>query len=203
MKQKIAIVDYGRGNLRSVEKALIYLNYGAFITSDPKELKKADKIVLPGVGAFGDAINELTKNNLIEPLKEMILEKKKPFLGICLGFQLLFEGSEESPGVKGLSLIKGKVVKFKISQKVPHMGWNQIYIKKDTPLYKEISSGSFVYFVHSFYAICNDKNDIATITDYEIDFTSSVVKDNIMATQFHPEKSQKVGLQILKNFGEL
>lgn len=202
-KQDIVIIDYGMGNLRSVEKAFQYTGLSARIISDSRELKTADKIVLPGVGAMQDAYSELKRNNFIEPLIENITINKKPFLGICLGFQLLFDSSEESGGVQGLGIIPGRVVRFNIKEKVPQIGWNTIKIIQKHDLFEKVGSGSYVYFVHSYYAIPEEEKVTATITTYGIPFTSAICHNNITATQFHPEKSQKPGLQIIKNFGKL
>lgn len=197
----IAVIDYNMGNLRSVAKALELLDAKVIVTSDIKLIKKADKIVFPGVGAFGDAMIELKKLNLIDTLKEEIF--KKPFLGICLGLELLFEGSEEAKDVKGLSIFKGSVKRFSRKVKIPHMGWNQIMIKKGCPIFKNIPDNTFMYFCHSYYVAPSDKNIIATQTKYDLDFVSAVAKDNIFAVQFHPEKSQKIGLKLLENFIKL
>lgn len=198
----IYIVDYGMGNLRSVQKAFLKLGAKAKITSIPSDFKNVEKVVFPGVGAFGDAMKELKKRRLIEPLLEHI-QKKRFFLGLCLGMQLLFETSDEAKGVEGLGIIKGKVKKFKLtknSPKVPHMGWNSLELLKKSPLFKGVKEGSYVYFVHSYYAQPVDKNVITSSTSYGIEFPSSIAKENIFAMQFHPEKSQDVGLGILKNF---
>lgn len=199
---KIVIIDYGRGNLRSVEKALAFVGYDAVISSDPKVVEQADKLVFPGVGAFGDAMGALERRQLIEPIRESVLEKKVPFLGICLGFQLIFDYSEEGGPVDGLKLLPGKVIRFQIDEKVPHMGWNSISMPRQSILFKGIPQESFVYFVHSYYAVCERESYVTASCQYQIDFTAAVEHENIMATQFHPEKSQQVGLQILKNFGE-
>ncbi len=195
----IAIINYGMGNLRSVQKAIEKVGGKAIITSDPEVVNKADKVVLPGVGAFSDAIENLKSNNLIEVIKETI-DTGKPFLGICLGLHLLFTESEEDGLHQGLDIIKGRVVRFSDEVKVPHMGWNQIKIEKDSLIYKDVPDNSYFYFVHSYYPVPEDKSVIATITDYGIEFVSSVLKDNIFAAQFHPEKSSDLGLKILENF---
>lgn len=205
----ITIIDYGMGNLASVEKAIRFLGYRATVTSDPKQIARAGKIILPGVGAFGAAMGELERRRLIEPVLQAIVEEK-PFLGLCLGLQLLFESSEESPGVRGLGVLPGKVKRFprKKGLKVPHMGWNQIEIESSkqkavgrNPLLGGIPDGCFMYFVHSFYAEPGDRSLVAARTGYGRKFPS-VVWDGgrTWATQFHPEKSQKWGLRILKNF---
>lgn len=199
---KIAIIDYGMGNLRSVEKAFAYLGYNAQITSDPKEISQADKVVLPGVGAFGKGMEELRRRGLIEVIKEIVAEQK-PFFGICLGLQLLFTESEEAPGVEGLGIFPGRVTRFKQGVTVPHMGWNQIHIKRDSPIFNSIPSDMYFYFVHSYYVVPEDDNVILATTDYAVEFVSMINHGNLFATQFHPEKSQKIGLQMLKNFARV
>lgn len=198
----IAIIDYDMGNIMSVEKALNSLGFETLVTNNKKEIQSADKVVLPGVGAFGDTMAELNKRGLVPIIKEEIASGK-PFLGICLGLQVLFESSEEAPGVEGLSVIKGKCLRFQTNLKVPHMGWNSIKINNVNPIYKDIPDGSYVYFVHSYYVAPENSDVIATTTNYDGEFVSSICKDNLFATQFHPEKSQEVGLKILKNFGML
>lgn len=197
----IALVDYGMGNLRSVEKALEKVGLQVLRTSDPEDLDKASAIVVPGVGAFGDAIHNLEKLGLTEKIINHI-ESGKPYLGICLGLQILFEYGYEFGTHKGLGVLKGTVVRFddRLNIKIPHMGWNQIWKKKDSKIFKNIEDGSYFYFVHSYYVQPEEKEIIATTTDYAIDFCSSVEKDNIWAVQFHPEKSQKLGLKLLENF---
>lgn len=196
---KIGIIDYGMGNLRSVSKAIEHLGFEVFISSEPSDIVKADKVILPGVGAFGDAMRELNKNNMPDTIKE-IVGKGTPLLGICLGLQVFFDEGEESPGVKGLGLLRGKVVRFKGSLKVPHMGWNALKIKQQEPLFKSLQENPYVYFVHSYYVAPYDTNCIAATSEYGLEFTAAVTKNNIMGTQFHPEKSQSVGLKILENF---
>ncbi len=200
----IAIIDYGAGNLQSVKKAFDFIGAETVITNDPEVILSADKILLPGVGSFGDAMDSMEKNGLVETVKECALSGK-PFLGICLGLQLLFEESEESPGVKGLGIFKGKIKKFSsdMGLKIPHIGWNSLEIKQKDTLFKDIPENAYVYFVHSYYLHAEDENDIATVTNYGIDFHSAVGKNNIFATQFHPEKSGDVGLQILRNFASM
>jgi glutamine amidotransferase len=195
----ILIIDYGMGNLRSVEKAFAYLGHKALVSDDPSLLKEADGAVLPGVGAFGDAMRELNMRGFI-PLVRSMVEEGKPFLGICLGYQLLFEASQEDPDVKGLSVLEGEAIRFPDEVKVPHMGWNDARIKKSHPILKGVDDGSFFYFVHSYYVSLRDENDALTITDYGFDFASGVARDNLVAFQFHPEKSSKTGLRILDNF---
>ena len=200
----IAIIDYGMGNLRSVQKGFERVGREAVVTSDAKTILSAGKVVLPGVGAFPDCMRNLEQNGLIDVVHQTI-KSGKPFLGICLGLQLLFTESEEFGISKGLDIIKGRVVRFKIQDstlKVPHMGWNSISIKRRAPALQDVPDNSHVYFVHSFHVVPENKNVIATTTDYGIEFVSSIWKDNIFAVQFHPEKSQTLGLSILKRFGE-
>lgn len=195
------IVDYGMGNLRSVEKAFARLGFTAEITSDPDAINRAEKIVVPGVGAFGDAMRELRERGLIEPLLCAITDQR-PFLGICLGLQVLFEGSEEAPNVPGLGVIPGLVKRLQTDLKVPHMGWNTLHVIRRPPILDGIPDSAYVYFVHSYYVEPMDDSVTATTTDYGISFTSMIWRGNLFATQFHPEKSQAVGLEILKKFGE-
>jgi glutamine amidotransferase len=197
------------GNLRSVQKALEKVGYTALVTNNPKQILNARSIVLPGVGAFKDCIYNLKRLNLVEPILNSI-KIGKPFLGICLGLQILFTISEEFGETSGLNLIKGKVVRFSSKNtstttrlKIPHMGWNSITIRKDLPLFSGIEDGSFFYFVHSYYVIPDDEGVVATTTDYGIEFTSGIQQENIFACQFHPEKSQQIGLRLLKNFGKI
>jgi len=198
----IAIVDYGMGNLRSVEKGFQKVGVDARIVTDAASIDNAKGVVLPGVGAFMDCIKNLTDMKLTEAIIRAI-GKGKPYLGICLGLQVLFTESEEFGVCKGLNVFKGKVVRFpKMELKVPHMGWNTVDIKKKPPILDGISDKSYVYFVHSFYVVPEDKDIIAGSTDYGVTFTSMVWKDNVFATQFHPEKSQELGLKILKGFGD-
>ncbi|MGB9715124.1 MAG: imidazole glycerol phosphate synthase subunit HisH [Thermodesulfovibrionales bacterium] len=198
----IAIVDYGMGNLRSVEKGFLKVGADVKVTSTPKVLDDADAIVLPGVGAFRDSMRNLMEMSLLDPVVRAI-QKGKPYLGICLGLQILFTESEEFGFSKGLDIFKGKVIRFpENSLKVPHMGWNTVKIIRKPPILKDIDDEKFFYFVHSYYVMPYDNDLIATITDYGVTFASMVWRDNIFATQFHPEKSQKLGLKILKNFTE-
>lgn len=198
----IAIVDYGMGNLASVEKAIRFLGGRARITSDPKQVAKADAVILPGVGAFGEAMRELKKRRLVAPIAGFVREGK-PFLGLCLGLQLLFESSEEARGVKGLALLPGRVRRLprRKGLKVPHMGWNQLRVKGRNPLLRGVPDGAFVYFVHSFYADPKNPAVVSARTEYGCSFPA-VVWDGarLWATQFHPEKSQQWGMRILKNF---
>ena len=196
----IAIVDYGVGNLFSVQKALLAAGAEAEITSDESVIRQAEKIVLPGVGAFGDCMKELNRSGLIPVLKERI-EVGVPLLGICVGLQILFEDSEESPGVPGLGIFKGHVRKIEApGLKVPHMGWNALAREQGTDLYDELPAGSYVYFVHSYHAQPEDRSLVTAVTNYGSELTASVRQGNVEATQFHPEKSGKIGLKILRNF---
>ena len=202
----IAIIDYGMGNLRSVQKAFEQVGAGAQIISKPSDIAQADKIVLPGVGAFKDAIRALREHAMVEPILRHI-EQRKPFLGICLGLQMLVDVSFEDGEHKGLGIIRGKCVRFDVDSrlglKVPHMGWNQLEVKRRSPLLRDLPQGCSVYFVHSYYVVPDDPSVIATTTDYGGPFVSSIWRENVVATQFHPEKSQKVGLQILSNFAAM
>lgn len=199
----IAIIDYGMGNLRSVQKGFEHVGFEAKVTRDVGTIGSARGVVLPGVGAFHACMENLARFELIEPIRE-IVNRKKPFLGICLGFQLLFSQSEEFGNQKGLDLFPGKVVGFHSNHglKVPHMGWNRIEKKKESPFLEGISDGAFVYFVHSFYVVPEDLSVVATMTDYGNPFVSSIATDHLFACQFHPEKSQEIGLRILTNFGQ-
>jgi glutamine amidotransferase len=202
----IALLDYGSGNLRSVHKALLKAGGDVRLVKTPGEIGDADAMVLPGVGAFDDCINAMRKQELLEAAREFI-QTGKPFLGICVGYQALFERSEEfNSCAAGLGIFQGSVVRFpeKHGLKIPQIGWNQLEIvKTDCPLYRGVANGSYVYFVHSFYPQPVDASIVATRTDYGDAFASSVWRDNVFATQFHPEKSQQVGLQLLTNFVEL
>jgi len=198
----IAIVDYGMGNLRSVSKAFEAVGHEAVVTRERATIKNASHVVLPGVGAFGDCMANLERFDLVEPIRSTI-QSGKPFLGICLGLQLLFTESEEFGLHKGLGIIPGKVRKFVLDPalKVPHMGWNQVNIQRACPLFDDIAEGSNWYFVHSYFVDPADRTVAATTTTYGIPFVSSIWKENIVACQFHPEKSQSVGLRLIKNFG--
>jgi glutamine amidotransferase len=203
----IAIIDYGMGNLRSVQKGFEKVGCEAVVTGDPKVVLEAERIVLPGVGAFPDCMRNLEQGGFVEPILK-ILSEGRPFLGICLGLQLLFTESEEFGVHKGLGVIPGRVVRFPEGMtegeeelKVPHMGWNQLSVKRCPPAFDGISDGTNFYFVHSYYVQPEDSSVVATTTNYGIEFCSSIWKDNIVATQFHPEKSQERGLSILRNFG--
>jgi glutamine amidotransferase len=202
----IAIIDYGMANLRSVQKAFAEVGEPAEIVSTPEQIEGADHVVLPGVGAFCDAIATLREKNLAEPILNHI-KKDKPMLGICLGLQMLFDVGFEDGEHQGLGVIAGKCVRFdleeKLQLKVPHMGWNQLTRKNDSPLLRDLPEGAGVYFVHGYHVVPDDESVIATTTDYGRPFVSSIRRGNLMATQFHPEKSQKVGLQILANFARV
>lgn len=197
----IAIIDYDAGNIKSVEKALQFLGEEAVITRNHELLMKADKVILPGVGAFGDAMERLIEYDLVSVIQE-IVRKNTPFLGICLGLQLMFEESEEAPGVKGLSLLPGRIVRIPDAPglKIPHIGWNSITLPKESRLFRGISQQSYVYFVHSYYLQAGDEKDVAATTEYSAHIHAAVEHGNLFACQFHPEKSSKVGLKILKNF---
>jgi glutamine amidotransferase len=201
---RLIIVDYGMANLRSVQKAFEKLGHSAEITGDPNLVSEADKLVLPGVGAFRDAIAKLNETGLAAPICDHI-RAGKPFLGICLGLQLLFTKSYEDGEYAGLDLIPGEVVRFQTLSglKVPHMGWNQLRIKRRAPALRDVGDGSSVYFVHSYYVVPKDTGVIAAETDYPTPFTSAIWRDNIFATQYHPEKSQAVGLSMLKGFADI
>lgn len=199
----IAIIDYGMGNLYSVEKAFAKLGADAVITSDPKVIITAEKVVLPGVGAFGDCMKNLVNYKLVDVIHQVI-NKGTPFLGICLGLQLLFDGSEEDPDVKGLGVFPGTVRKIEApGLKVPHMGWNNLSFPSQTPLFSNVSQDSYVYFVHSYHAVPNDSSIITAVTDYGGSVTAAVGRGNVQAVQFHPEKSSSVGMKILANFKEM
>jgi glutamine amidotransferase len=200
----IAIVDYQMGNLRSVQKAFERVGHAAAITADPRVLEQADHVVLPGVGAFADAIAEIRRRELIEPIRAAI-ESSKPFLGICLGLQMLFDVSYEDGEHEGLGVIPGEVRRFDVpaEYKVPHMGWNQVSQRRPAPIFKEIDDNAHFYFVHSYYVVPKDESVIAGEASYPEPFCAAIWRENLFATQFHPEKSQAAGLQLLKNFAEL
>ena len=200
----VAIIDYDAGNIKSVEKAVAYLGQEAVITRDPKVILAADHAILPGVGAFGDAMDKLRSYGLEDVIKEYV-KTGKPFLGICLGLQLLFKTSEESPEAVGLDLIPGKIIRIpdKEGLKVPQIGWNDITINPESKLFKGIEGNPYVYFVHSYYLQCEDEKDVAAKTHYSVDIHAAVEHGNIFACQFHPEKSSEVGLKILTNFLEI
>ncbi|HXC62026.1 MAG TPA: imidazole glycerol phosphate synthase subunit HisH [Nitrospiria bacterium] len=205
----IAIIDYDMGNLRSVQKAFEKIGHAAIVTRDPKTIQDASHVVLPGVGAFPDAMKNLERFKLIDPIVKGI-EEGKPFLGLCLGLQLLFTEGEEFGIHRGLDILKGRVVRFQISNNgtktklsIPHIGWNTIQMKTQSPLFKDVPNGSYFYFVHSYYVVQEDNRWASTTTEYGLEFTSSIWKDNIFACQFHPEKSQDQGLKLLRRFAEM
>ena len=199
----IAIIDYDAGNLKSVEKALKFLGEEAVITRQKEEILNADKVILPGVGAFGDAMHNLNQFGLVDVIKEVV-DLGKPFLGICLGLQLLFERSEESPGVEGLGILKGEILRIPDCPglKIPHMGWNSLKIKPEAKLFKGLED-PYVYFVHSYYLKAADESIVAATTEYSTIIHASVQSGNVFACQFHPETSSRVGLKILRNFAEM
>lgn len=201
----IAIIDYGAGNIQSVYKALKFIGADCKVTSDKDEILNADGAILPGVGSFGDAMDTMTKRGIKDTIIEYT-KSGKPFLGICLGLQLLFPESKETPGVKGLDIFKGTITKIPNQNrtlKIPHMGWNNISIKQKNGIFKDIEGEPYVYFVHSFYLKAQDKDIVAATTQYGVEIDAAVQKGNIIATQFHPEKSGEVGLKMLKNFVEM
>ena len=200
----IAIIDYDAGNLKSVEKALQFLGQEGVITRDFHEIKKADKVILPGVGSFGDAMSQLKKYELDKVIHEVAAEQK-PFLGICLGLQLLFEGSEESEGVEGLHLLDGEILRIPEQEglKIPNIGWNSLDLQNNGRLFENLNGNPFVYFVHSYYLKAREESIVKATIEYSTHIHASVEKDNIFACQFHPEKSGTVGLQILSNFAKL
>lgn len=207
----IAVIDYGMGNLRSVQKALEYVGAKVVVTNDPNLIISADSVVLPGVGAFKDCMANLTQLKLVDPIRKFI-DGGKPFLGICLGLQVLFEESEEYGPVAGLGVLPGKVMKFANASsetkggppiKIPHMGWNNIEVKKKTPLFDKLGADPYFYFVHSYYVVPEDQSMVATVTNYGVEFVSGIQYKNIYAFQFHPEKSQTMGLSLLERFSNL
>ena len=202
MSSKIVIVDYGMGNLHSVNKAIAVVGGDPVISSDAAVIAQADKLILPGVGAFGDCMANLQRSGLV-PILQKYLHSGRPFLGICLGMQVLFEGSDEAPGVKGLGYFQGQVRRLDTALKIPHMGWNSLNIKKRDGLFKGIEGSPYVYFVHSYFLKAKNPEIVSSQTEYGTTIDASVSCKNIMATQFHPEKSGKVGLQMLKNFADM
>ncbi len=196
-----AIIDYDAGNLRSVEKALLALGDKPVITRDPETIRRVDRVILPGVGAFGDAMARLRQYGLVEVIRQ-VAGSGKPFFGICLGLQLLFEESEESPGVEGLGLLKGKILRIPDCPglKIPHMGWNSLAVRPGSRLFAGIGDGAYVYFVHSYYLKAEREEEVAASTEYSTRIHAAVEKGSLFACQFHPEKSSDTGLQILKNF---
>ena len=200
----IAVIDYDAGNIRSVEKALVRLGQDVKITGDPEEILSADKVILPGVGAFGDAMAQIRSRGLEEVIHRAV-ERNTPFLGICLGLQLLFEHSGEAPGVEGLGILKGDILRIPEAEglKIPHMGWNSLHLENNGRLFRGVPENSYVYFVHSFYLKAEDETIVKASTEYGTHIHASVEQGNVFAYQFHPEKSSEVGLKILKNFVEL
>lgn len=200
----IAIIDYDAGNLKSVEKALVSLGETPAVTRDAETILAADKVILPGVGAFGEAMRRLREYGLVEPIRR-VAAKGTPFLGICLGLQLLFESSEESPGVRGLGVLKGRILRIPAAPdlKIPHIGWNSLALRPGARLFRGVEDGAYVYFVHSYYLQAESEDMVAATTDYGVRIHASVEDGNVFACQFHPEKSSRVGLRILRNFIEL
>lgn len=200
----IGIIDYDAGNLRSVEKALVSLGEEVIVSRDSSEILQADKVILPGVGSFGDAMNNLDKFGLVDTIKK-VAASGTPFLGICLGLQLLFKESDETPGAEGLDILPGKILKIpaKDGFKIPHMGWNSLDVKPGARLFKGLEGNPYVYFVHSYYLMAADEEIVAATTEYTTHIHASVESGNVFACQFHPEKSSDVGLKILKNFASL
>ena len=200
----IAIIDYDAGNIKSVEKAMLLLGQEVKITRDKEEILGADKVILPGVGAFGDAMRKLHQYGLVDVIKEVV-KKGTPFIGICLGLQLLFESSDETPGVEGLGILKGKILRIPDAEglKIPHMGWNSLKFPREGRLFKGLPEDLYVYFVHSYYLAAEDESIVTATTEYSTLIHASVEQGNVFACQFHPEKSSDVGIQILKNFVEL
>ena len=200
----IAIIDYDAGNIKSVEKALLKLGQEIKVTGDAQEILSADKVILPGVGAFGDAMKNLKSRGLDEVIHQVV-EKGTPFLGICLGLQLLFERSDEAPGVEGLGVLPGEILRIPAAEglKIPHMGWNSLHLEHDGRLFRGIDEQAYVYFVHSYYLKAKEEEIVKASTEYGVHIHASVEKGNVFACQFHPEKSSDVGLKILKNFVEL
>ena len=200
----IAIIDYDAGNLKSVEKAIQFLGEDVIASRDKEVIKNADKVILPGVGNFGDCMDKLKRYDLIDTINEVV-DKKTPFLGICLGLQLLFKDSEEAPGVAGLGILPGKIVRIPEGEglKIPHIGWNSLALKNNGRLFNGLDNESFVYFVHSYYLKADDESIVKATTNYGVNIDASVEKDNVFACQFHPEKSGEIGLKILKNFADI
>ena len=203
-KDTIVIIDYGRGNLHSVYNGLLKIGASPVVSGDPKVIEAAPKVILPGVGAFGDAMENLQNFHLTEVIRQ-IIEKGTPFLGICLGMQLLFETSEEAPGVPGLGILEGKILKIPPADglKIPHMGWNSLHLSHEGRLFRNMKEGEYVYFVHSYYLKAKDEQIVKASAEYGVEIHASVERENVFGCQFHPEKSSETGLQILKNFVEL
>lgn len=197
----IAIIDYDAGNIKSVEKAILALGEDVIVTSDADTILAADGVILPGVGAFGDAMGKLRDFGLVDVIKQVVA-CRKPFLGICLGLQLMFESSEESPGVEGLGILEGKIVRIPEGEgiKVPHIGWNSLVFPKESRLFEGVEEGSYVYFVHSYYLQAGETKIVAATTEYGVEIHAAVEKEHIFACQFHPEKSSDIGLKLLSNF---
>lgn len=197
----VAIIDYDAGNIKSVEKAMALLGHEAVVTRSSEEILSADHVILPGVGAFGDAMEKLHRYGLVSVIRETV-DKKIPFLGICLGLQLMFESSEEAPEVEGLSLLPGKILRIPDGEnlKIPHIGWNSLTFPNEGRLFQGIEEGAYVYFVHSYYLQAEDLSDVKAVTEYGTTIHASVERDNLFACQFHPEKSSETGLKILQNF---
>ena len=200
----IAIIDYGVGNLFSLERSLSFIGEDVVVTGDYDTIQKCDRLILPGVGAFGDAMGNLRRTGLDNVIRK-VAEKGTPFLGICLGLQLLFERSDEAPGVDGLGILKGEILRIpdKEGLKIPHMGWNSLHLENDGRLFRGVEEGAYVYFVHSYYLKAAEESIVKASAEYSVHIHASVEKDNVFACQFHPEKSSDVGLSILKNFVEL
>ena len=200
----IAIIDYDAGNIKSVEKALVSLGQDVCVTRDAQEILSADKVILPGVGHFGDAMEKLHRYGLVDVIHQVV-QQKKPFLGICLGLQLLFERSDEAPGVEGLGVLKGEILRIPDQEglKIPHMGWNSLHLQNDGRLFQSIPEDTYVYFVHSYYLKAADEQIVKATTQYSTCIHASVEQDNVFACQFHPEKSSTWGLKILENFANL
>ena len=203
----IAIIDYNMGNPESVANMLKRTGYGSLITSKPEDISAADKLILPGVGAFAAGMDSLNKLGLIDLLNDKILKQKVPVLGICLGMQLLSEKSEEGIQCPGLSYVKAETIRFQFppggNLKIPHMGWNTVCVKKENPLFSDMTADARFYFVHSYHVACGDQSDILATTVHGVEFVSAIQRDNIFGVQFHPEKSHRFGMQLLKNFAEL
>ncbi|WP_050698226.1 imidazole glycerol phosphate synthase subunit HisH [Anaeromassilibacillus senegalensis] len=200
----IAVIDYGAGNLQSVVKAFHYIGCEVKVTADKEELKEASAAILPGVGAFGDSMRCLNQSGMVQPALDFI-ESGKPFLGICLGLHLLFEGSEEDPGISGLGVLKGQICRIpeKDQLKIPHIGWNSLNIRKPEGIFQNLEANPYVYFVHSYYLHAEDRDVVSATTEYGVEIDAAVQKGNLFATQFHPEKSGRTGLKMLKNFVSL